>query len=303
MIEKSKLLTVIILTHNEQLHIERCLTSLRNINCQCFVVDSESTDDTVRIAKNNNAHVFINKWPGNHAAQFQWALNHCPITTPWVMKLDADEYITPELQDEINEKLENLPVDITGIYVKRRLYFMSKWIRHGGYYPTWLLRIWRFNEAEMESRLMDEHIVLKNGRAINFEQDIIDENLKGLTEWSQKHLNYAVNEAIETLGRIEKEKGKVNVQGRLFGTQEQRKRLLKNIYMRLPLFIRPLSYFLWRYIFKLGFLDGKQGIIWHFLQGLWYRFLIDAVVYDLQYNKKYNNEDIGELLSKRYGKK
>ncbi|HBB2858674.1 TPA: glycosyltransferase family 2 protein, partial [Escherichia coli] len=184
MIEKNKLLTVIILTFNEQLHIERCLKSLEGVNCNCIIIDSESTDDTVRIAKENNAIVYINKWPGNHAAQFQWALKNCKIETPWLMKLDADEYLTPELKKEINESLSELPPEITGIYLKRRMYFMSKWIKRGGYYPTWLLRIWRINAGEMEDRIMDEHILLKYGNTVNFRADIVDENLKGLAEWS-----------------------------------------------------------------------------------------------------------------------
>ncbi|EJI9008801.1 glycosyltransferase family 2 protein, partial [Escherichia albertii] len=275
MIEKNKLLTVIILTFNEQLHIERCLKSLEGVNCNCIIIDSESTDDTVRIAKENKAIVYINKWPGNHAAQFQWALKNCQIETPWLMKLDADEYVTPELKKEINECLSKLPPEITGIYLKRRMYFMSKWIKRGGYYPTWLLRIWRINAGEMEDRIMDEHILLKYGNTVNFRADIVDENLKGLAEWSNKHIRYAINEAIETLYSMQKENKNKSVRASLFGTQEQRKRFLKEIYIKFPLFLRPLTYFFWRYIIKLGFLDGKPGLIWHFLQGFWYRFLID----------------------------
>lgn len=291
MIEKNKLLTVIILTFNEQLHIERCLKSLEGVNCNCIIIDSESTDDTVKIAKENNAIVYINKWPGNHAAQFQWALKNCTIETPWLMKLDADEYLTPELKKEINESLSELPPEITGIYLKRRMYFMSKWIKSGGYYPTWLLRIWRINAGEMEDRIMDEHILLKYGNTVNFRGDIVDENLKGLAEWSSKHIRYAINEAIETLNSMQKENKNKSVRASLFGTQEQRKRFLKEIYIKFPLFLRPLTYFFWRYIIKLGFLDGKPGLIWHFLQGFWYRFLIDSIVYDLTRNTDVENID------------
>lgn len=291
MIEKNKLLTVIILTFNEQLHIERCLKSLEGVNCNCIIIDSESTDDTVRIAKENNAIVYINKWPGNHAAQFQWALKNCKIETPWLMKLDADEYVTPELKEEINKSLSKLPPEITGVYLKRRMYFMSKWIKRGGYYPTWLLRIWRINAGEMEDRIMDEHILLKYGNTINFRADIVDENLKGLAEWSSKHIHYAINEAIETLNSMQKENKNKSVRASLFGTQEQRKRFLKEIYIKFPLFLRPLTYFFWRYIIKLGFLDGKPGLIWHFLQGFWYRFLIDSIVYDLTNNTDVENID------------
>ncbi|EFO9359710.1 glycosyltransferase family 2 protein, partial [Escherichia coli] len=291
MIEKNKLLTVIILTFNEQLHIERCLKSLEGVNCNCIIIDSESTDDTVKIAKENNAIVYINKWPGNHAAQFQWALKNCKIETPWLMKLDADEYLTPELKKEINESLSELPPEITGIYLKRRMYFMSKWIKRGGYYPTWLLRIWRINAGEMEDRIMDEHILLKYGNTVNFRSDIVDENLKGLAEWSSKHIRYAINESIETLNSMQKENKNKSVRASLFGTQEQRKRFLKEIYIKFPLFLRPLTYFFWRYIIKLGFLDGKPGLIWHFLQGFWYRFLIDSIVYDLTRNTDVENID------------
>jgi glycosyltransferase involved in cell wall biosynthesis len=274
-------ISVIILTFNEEIHIERCLNSLKSFAKNVFIVDSFSTDRTVELCSELGAQVFQNPFK-NHAAQFNWGLAHCPITTDWVMRLDADEYVLPELAEELQKKLQGLPETVAGIYVKRRVFFHGRWIRHGGYYPVWLLRVWRHGKAVCEGRLMDEHIKLSEGEAIKFTGDIVDENLHGLTAWTNKHNGYATKEAIELLNITHSFLNYSEVSPRLFGTQEQRKRWLKTIYARLPLFVRPLSYFLYRYVVKRGFLDGREGLIWHFLQGFWYRFLVDAKLLELK---------------------
>ena len=136
-------ISVLILTLNEEKHIERCIKSLLYFTNEIFIIDSYSIDRTVEIAGLLGAKVYKNKWPGNHAKQFQWGLDNCPIDTRWVMKMDADEYVLSSLSDEINSKLENIDDSVSGIYLKRRVYFLDKWIKNGAYYPVWLLRIWR----------------------------------------------------------------------------------------------------------------------------------------------------------------
>lgn len=272
-------LSIIILTHNEEKHIERCIKSAFPVAKEIFVVDSFSTDKTVEIAESLGARVYTHKWENNHAKQLNWGLENCPITTQWVMRMDSDEYLTPELQDEITQKLSTLDESVCGVYMKRRVFFMGRWIKHGGYYPTWLLRIWRHKKAICEQRNMDEHIKLLEGRAINFEHDLIDDNLNDLTWWTQKHNNYATREAMDILEWRENRDG---IEPRLFGAQEQKKRWLKERYLGLPLFVRPCLYFVYRYVVKFGFLDGKEGLIWHFLQGFWYRFLVDAKLYKMK---------------------
>jgi glycosyltransferase involved in cell wall biosynthesis len=295
----NKNLSVLILTYNEEKHLKRCLESLLEITDNIFIVDSYSTDSTVRIAESLGAKVYQNKWI-NYAKQFQWGLNNCPIQTDWIMRMDSDEYIVPELAIEINSKLGSLNIGITGIYIKRRMYFKDRWIKYGGKYPEWLLRIWKHKEGFIEERWMDEHIVLKSGKTEKFKHDIVDDNLNNLTWWTQKHNSYATREAIDILN-INYEFSQIyEVKSSIFGKQEQQKRQLKKIYAKIPLFIRPFLYFTWRYFIRLGFLDGKQGLIWHFLQAFWYRFLVDAKIYEIKKRAKDLQLSIEEVLIKEY---
>ncbi len=293
-------LSVIILTYNEEKHIARCIESLLPIARDIFIVDSYSTDKTVAIAESLGAKVYQNKWV-NYAIQFQWGLDNCPIQTEWVMRMDSDEYILPELISEINEKITKITSEVSGIYIKRRVHFMDQWIKHGSYYPIWLLRIWRYKSGKIEERWMDEHIKLSSGNTIQFEHDLVDDNKNLLTWWTEKHNNYATREAVDILNIIHGFIKYDEVEPNLWGTQEQRKRWLKIRYASLPLFVRPVLYFHWRYFIKLGFLDGKQGLIWHFLQGFWYRFLVDAKIYQMHHIAKKENLPLKQVIKHYFG--
>ena len=297
---KTQDISVVILTYNEELHIERCIKSLLPVVKEIFIIDSFSTDKTVQIAEKLGAKVYQNTWV-NYALQFQWGLDNCPIKTKWVMRMDSDEYILPELQNEISNKMQNIQEDTSGIYIKRRVYFKDRWIKHGSYYPTWLLRIWKYEDGHIEQRWMDEHIRLTKGKTIQFENDLVDDNLNDLTWWTTKHNNYATREAVDVLNIIHEFINYDEVNSNFFGTQEERKRFLKKKYANLPLFTRPFIYFLWRYFIKLGFLDGKQGLIWHFLQGFWYRFLVDAKIYEIEKKAEDSNLSLKETLIQKYG--
>lgn len=292
-------LSVLILTHNEEKHLARCLESLLSFVDDIFIVDSFSNDRTLEIAKSYGAKVYQNSWK-NYANQFNWGLSNCPITTKWIMRLDADEYVSKDLALEIKHNLSKLEIDVAGIYVKRRVFFMNKWIKHGGYYPIWLLRIWQYKKGYCEERWMDEHIKVEDGRLIKFENDIVDHNLSGLTSWTQKHNGYATREAVDILNNIYGFSTHENIIPRLFGSQEQRKRWLKIKYSQMPLFLRPFLYFIYRYFLLLGVLDGKQGLVWHFLQGFWYRFLVDAKIYEIYFKAGKNKEEILQFLKKEY---
>ena len=247
------------------------------------------------------AHKFYqNKWV-NYAKQYQWGLDNCPIATEWIMRMDADEFILPELAAEIKNKISRLGGDVSGVFIKRRVHFMGRWIKYGSYYPIWLLRIWKYEEGKIEERWMDEHIKLNSGRTVQFDNDLVDDNKNDLTWWTNKHNHYATREAVDILNTIYGFKRYDEVEPKLFGTQEQRKRKLKHIYTCMPLFIRPFIYFIWRYFIKLGFLDGKQGLIWHFLQGFWYRFLVDAKVNEIYLKAGKNKESIQKVLLDDYG--
>lgn len=276
-------LTVIILTYNESIHIQRAISSVKDIATEIFIIDSFSSDLTEAIAKANGAKVLKNAFV-TQATQFQWALDHAPITSHWIMRLDADEVIEPDLSNEIKFGLSKLSSDIVGINLKRKHIFMGRWIKHGGRYPVTLLRIWRAGHGTVEDRWMDEHIVVRAGRSITFDGGFADVNLNNLTYFIDKHNRYATREAIDVIGK----EMKLFESDHLFGFQNssfqaRSKRWLKeNLYNRLPFTVSSLSYFLWRYIFQLGFLDGRSGLIYHFLQGYWYRFLVGAKLIELR---------------------
>lgn len=272
--------SVIILTRNEKANLPNCLASLQTMKAEIFIVDSGSTDGTMEIAQQFGCQVFQHPWE-NYAKQLNWALQNLPITTPWIMRLDADERLTPELAEELKQVLPETPKDITGYQVKRRVFFMGRWIRHGGYYPTWLLRVWRTGIGTCEQRWMDEHIVLSQGNIANLTHDIIDENQKGLSFWVDKHNRYADREVKDLLTITLESDDPLLKKGQL-SQASQRRWVKTNLYARSPLFLRAFLYFLMRYTIGLGFLDGIEGLIFHFLQGFWYRFLVDAKIYELR---------------------
>lgn len=268
---------VIILTFNEELNIENCLKSVVNWADEVFIVDSFSTDKTLEIAKKYGCKIFQHKFE-NQAQQFNWALDNLKIKNEWIFRLDADEYLTEELKQEIIEKLPETRAEVSGFYIKRRVYFMGHWIRYGGYYPSEFLRLFRKGNARSEERKMDEHIVLLEGIWKRLKNDFVDDNKKDLTWWINKHNNFSSREAEEVMNR---RMGGVKI--RIFGDPAERKRWFKdNFYLKLPLFFRAFAYFMYRYFFRFGFLDGKKGLIFHFLQAFWYRFLVDAKIYEKQ---------------------
>ena len=266
-----------------------------------FVVDCFSTDKTKEIALRLGAEVVEHAWPGNQAEQFNWALDNLPISTEWVLRLDADEYLLPELVEELQEKLPTLPEDVTGIIFNRRHIFMGQWMRRG-IYPVKLLRAFRYGKGMCEQRLMDEHIQLTEGRAVEFEHDFCDHNLNNLSWFCHKHVNYAIREAVDLLdieldltGAAESDNGKE------ISPQALAKRMKKHKYARQPLFWRSFAYFCYRYFLKGACLDGKVGFIWTFLQGWWYRALVDAKVYEIKRQCGNDKEKIKVLLRREYG--
>ncbi len=271
--------SVIILTHNEALHIERAIASLRPFARDIFIIDSFSDDGTPELARAAGATVLQNKWV-NHSTQFAWGMSHAPITTTWIMRLDADEVVGPDLAEEINSKLPGMGDDVVGITLDRRHIFMDRWIKHGGRFPLTLLRIWRSGHGRIESRWMDEHIVVHGGRTVAFRGAFSDWNLKDLTFFTAKHNSYATREAIDILAQkyqlLEADKAIHECEGM---SQASWRRFMKeDVYNRLPFWVSTTGYFFFRYVIQLGFLDGSPGLIYHFLQAYWYRFLVGAKV-------------------------
>ena len=278
-------LTVVILTKNEEHNLRKCIESFKGIVKRFVIVDSYSTDRTKELCeeldKKVNISFYENKFI-NYATQLNWGLINTEIETKWSMRMDADEELTAELVEEMNEKLPLIKDDIKGIILKRRVYFMGRWIKHGGKYPELLLRIFRTGSAQCEQKIMDEHMILCEGNATTFKCDIIDNNNKDLEWWTHKHNWYSNREVLDYQQKVfsGNETDELLYDSQNKG-QAARKRFIKNNgYYKLPLFLRAYIYFVYRYYFRLGFLDGKEGKIYHFLQAYWYRFLVDAKIYE-----------------------
>lgn len=275
-------LAVVILTYNEEHHIRRALASIAGVASQIFVIDSFSTDRTVEIAREAGAAVLANKFV-NQAKQFQWALDNAPITASWIMRLDADELIEADLAARINDELPRLADDVVGVNLKRKHIFLGRWIRHGGRYPLILLRIWRRGHGRVEDRWMDEHVVVWGGRTVTFEGGFADHNLNDLTFFTDKHNKYATREAVEVINHRRSVSSRHGLAEQGGWSQAAVKRLIKEkIYNRIPYQISAPTYFLYRFVIQLGFLDGREGLVYHGLQGLWYRFLVGAKVDELE---------------------
>ena len=274
-------LTVIILTKNEEKHIRRCINSFSKTPTRIVIVDSFSTDKTIEIAKELGADIYQRNFY-NHSDQFQWAIENTNIQTEWVMRMDADEIWEESLAAEIEKTLKN-ETSVNGIIVNRKYIFMDKWLKYGGIYPLSLLRIWRRGAAKIEQRFMDEHMVLQSGSCITLNNHIVDHNLNGITLWTNKHNHYASREMIDYLNidlNFYNEDKSLELSGL---SQATIKRFFKKkIYNQLPLFIRAIGFFVYRYIIKLAFLDGKQGFIYAILQAFWYRFLVDVKVLEFK---------------------
>ncbi len=270
-------LTVIILTLNEDKHLLRCLRSLNSIADSIIVVDSFSTDNTIQIAKDCGATVMSHEFI-NQAQQFNWALKQLDNQTEWVLRIDADEYLTPALNLAILNKLSKVKSNINGIYFNRRMSFQGKLIKYGGVFPVPVLRLFRYGYGECENRWMDEHIKV-TGDTEYLRDEIIDDNLNNLTWWTNKHNNYASRQAVDLLNLEYNFNDLNSIASINLGKKTEKKRWFKEvIYARMPRGFRAVFYFLYRYIVRLGFLDGREGANFHFLQGFWYRYLVDAKV-------------------------
>jgi len=262
------MITVIILTYNEEKNIAQCLKSVSGWADQIFVLDSYSNDRTFDIVKEFECTIVQNEFEG-YPQQRNWALHNLSVNNEWVFFLDADEWVTNELKKEISILVENKYSE-NGYFIKRRLIWMERWIKRG-YYPTWILRMFRFGKGRCDDRPINEHFIVE-GEVGYLKNDLIHEDRKGIGEWIQKHNHYATKEAQELIKKGQS--GYADI--RLFGSQAERKRWIRyKIWNRLPPLIRPFLYFFYRFILKGGFLDGKEAFIYHFLQGLWFPLLID----------------------------
>lgn len=303
-------LTVIILTYNEEIHIRRALENVCPIAKKVYVIDSPSTDGTQKIVSEvsefqkvsggADVELIVHKYPGNQAEQFNWALDNCKIDTEWILRLDADEYLTPELIEEMQEKLPALDKDVNAVVLPLGRAFMGRVLKHGIVNGVQLVRIIRKGKARYEERLMDEYLKVTEGRSMMFKHKFVDDNRMTLRQWIDKHNNYSTREMITLLdAELELYSQDVNA-GTEFAEETKAKRVQKAKYAKMPLFWRSIGYFCYRYFAKLGFLDGKEGFCWDFFQGLWYRMTVDAKIYEVKKACGNDKEKIIEYLNKFY---
>jgi glycosyltransferase involved in cell wall biosynthesis len=270
--------SVVVLTLNEERNLPACLDSVKAWAGRVFVVDSGSIDATLAIAHGRGADVVTHAFE-THAKQWQWALATLPIDTEWVLGLDADQRVTPELAEQIAGLLQR-GTAAAGVFVRRRQIFRGKWIRFGGYYPKYLLKLFRRSSVSVDSGDLVDHHFAVAGWTVSLSGDLIEDNQNEaeIAVWTAKHNRYAVLQARQEVAATRERVG----WSALFGDPDARVRFLKQVWSALPLFVRPCLYVFYRYVLRLGFLDGKHGFIFHVLQGFWYRLLVDINVDELR---------------------
>lgn len=281
----NKFLSFIILTFNEEIHLPRLLDSIKNLNSQIFILDSGSTDNTLKIAADYGAEVKYNPFI-NHPQQWDFALKNFGVKTPWTIGLDADQIVTPELFSKLENFRDNDFEGINGIYFNRKNFFQGSWIRYGGYYPIYLLKMFRTGIGYSDLNENMDHRFIVTGKTLIWKSGhILEENLKenDIDFWIKKHERYSdliADEEIERMQNLRLQSLKPN----LFGNPDEKKAWLKRLWWKLPLGLRPYLYYGYRMIFKLGILDNKTARRFHYLQGLWFRKEVDRKINSLKNN-------------------
>ncbi len=280
--------TVLIPVYNEEAHLEACLASVAYWAERVVVVDSFSTDRTLEIAASfadRGVEVVQNRYAGP-ADQKNWALDHCGVETDWVLFLDADELVSPELAREILAVTEDAANEVAGYFVNRRIIWYGKWIRHGGWFPNWNLRLFRSHRARYEQRRVHEHMVV-DGPTARLEGHLIHEDLRDLTHSIAKHNRYSNLEAAEYLEALE---GERDAYARLFSHDPLARRRWIKTRVWAPLPCKGLLYFVWCYFFRLGFLDGALGLRYHVMHAI-YKHFDEAKLWELRNLKPGSTEE------------
>lgn len=269
----------IILTYNEEEHLDRLMRSISDLDAQIFILDSGSVDKTVAIGEQYGA-MFLKHPFENHPRQWDYALKNFPVKTPWVICLDADQVVTPELKNKLTNFSDEQHREINGIYFNRKNYFKGRWIKYGGYYPFYLLKMFRHGIGYSDINENMDHRFIVPGKLEVWKDGIIkEENLKenNISFWIDKHNRYSdlvAQEEVERMMQIRTQ----TIQPRFWGSPDERTAWRKQLWWKLPRYIRPMIYFTQRIIFQLGILDGRTGIIFHFLQGFWFRLIVDVKI-------------------------
>ena len=275
----NKQFSFIIITFNEEIHLPRLLQSIKQLDAAVFVLDSGSTDKTIDIAREFGAKILHHPFE-NHPKQWDFALKNFAVQTPWVICLDADQTVTPELKKRLEAFKDEDFEDVNGIYFNRKNYFKGSWIKHGGYSPIYLLKMFRFGRGYSDLNENMDHRIIVPGKTIIWKDGyILEENLKEnkISFWIAKHNRYSdlvAHEEVERMMQIRLQ----TVKPRFWGSPDERTAWLKQLWWQLPRYVRPMLYFIYRMFFQLGILDGRTGVIFHFLQGFWFRLVVDIKI-------------------------
>ena len=273
--------SAVILTMNEMLNIEHCIKGLQCIAREILVVDSGSTDGTVERARALGATVVYNKFT-THGEQWRFALGQ-PLLGDWVIAIDADQRVTRELAEDLLRMAKDADPCLEGIYVNRLHVFRGMPLRHGGLFPKWMLKVFRKGAGFTDEREISDHRFYVKGRTDRAIGLLLEDNRNeaDISFWIDKHNRLSSWQAAEELERMRSGRGWA-IEPRFWGTPDQRVIWLKTLWYRMPKYSRPFLYFFYRYILRLGFLDRKQGLLFHVLQAFWYRFLVDIKLEDLE---------------------
>ena len=281
----NKNFSFIILTYNEEIHLPRLLKSIEGLDAPIFILDSGSNDRTVEVATASKATIKVNPFE-NHPKQWDFALKNFKISTLWTICLDADQVVTPELFEMLNNFVDSDYSGVNGIYFNRKNYFQGQWIRFGGYYPLYLLKMFRTGTGYSDLNENMDHRFIVPGNTRKWRRGhILEENLKeiNLIFWIKKHKRYSDLIAIEEIERGQQLRVQI-IKPALLGNPDEQRAWLKRLWWDLPLGIRPYLYFGYRMFFKLGILEGRKGIKFHYLQALWFRKQVDMKIKTIKYS-------------------
>jgi len=293
-------LTAVVMTFNEEKNLEACLRSIVGKVDQIIVIDSFSTDRTIEIAKRYTSDIYQHEFL-NYAKQYLWGMENCEIRNEWVLRIDADERWTSQGFNTLRPLIEKDLCD--GVNVRMKIYFMGRWLRHGGMYPNLFLRVYKRSKGKMEDRWMDEHIAA-DGAVVDADIDVLECNYdrqENIVPWIAKHNAYSTREALENL-ISRNDLRPVDSIANLWGNSTERKRWAKErIYSNVPLFVRPCAYFAYRYFLQRGFMEGREGLVFHTLHAFWYRFVVDVKVLQIEQNAKKSGHSIIEVIREHWG--
>jgi glycosyltransferase involved in cell wall biosynthesis len=268
-------LSVVILTFNSEATIIETIEAARKVSNDIHAVDSFSTDATVSILHERGVTVIQRPFE-NYGGQRNWAINNLPLRHAWQLHLDSDERLSDELVREINSLQFDATSAVSGYFIPRLVHFMGKPIRHGAMYPIWHLRLFLGSEGRCEDRLYDQHFYV-GGATAKLSGAMIDDIRMPLSEWVIRHNRWS-DAQVRAFCAEASTRGEIGP--KMFGTPIQRKRRLRSLYNKSPLFVRAFLLFFYRYVIRFGFLDGTPGLVFFVLQTFWFHFLVDAKLYE-----------------------